>query len=87
MSRRTRNSRDAGLFPEVTPAVLPEVSVQSSQPAASINTSVASPLTAAQLFPRLLGFDCTGSESFLCCRINSHFTLAIDFVAHKCSCG
>ena len=54
---RTRNSRDAGLVPQVAPAVLPDVSVQSSQPATVINsavTSVASPLTAAQLSPDCL---------------------------------
>ena len=57
MSRRTHNSRDAVLFPEVDTAVLPEVSVQSSHPAASSNpaiSSVASPLTAAQLSPDCL---------------------------------
>ena len=57
MSRPTRNSRDVGLFPEVTPAVLPDVSFQSSQPASSIHsavTSVASPLTADQLSPDCL---------------------------------
>lgn len=57
MSCQTHNSRDAGLFPEVASAVLPEVSLQSLQPTASINpaiTSVASPLTAAQLSPDCL---------------------------------
>ena len=76
MSRRTRNSRDAVLFPEVNTAVLPEVSVQFSHPAASSNpaiSSVASPLTAAQLSPRLLGYDCTGGESFHGGRPNSCF--------------
>ena len=81
MSRRTRNSRDAGLFPEVTPAVLPEVSVQSSQPAAAINPSVASPLPSAELSPDC--YDCTGGVSFLCGRINSCFALAIGFVARQ----
>ena len=57
MSRQTRNSRDAVPFPEVDTAGLPEVSVQSSQPAASSNpatSSVASPLTATQLSPECL---------------------------------
>ena len=35
MSRSIRNSQDAGLFPGVASAVLPDVSVQSSQPATS----------------------------------------------------
>ena len=57
MSRPTRNCRDTVLLPEVAPAGLPDVSVQSSHPATSINsavTSVASPLTAAQLSPDCL---------------------------------
>ena len=57
MSRQTRNSRHAVPFPEVDTAGLPEVSVQSSQPAASSNpatSSVASPLTATQLSPECL---------------------------------
>ena len=57
MSRSTCNSRDAGLFPGVTSAVLPDVSAQSSQPATSsipAVTSVASPLSAAQLSPDCL---------------------------------
>ena len=57
MSRPTRNSRDAGLLPEVAPAGLPDVSLQSSHPATSVNsavTSVASSLTAAQLSPDCL---------------------------------
>ena len=54
MSLSTHNSRDAGLFPGVASAVLPDVSVQSSQLATSsipAVASVASPLTAAQLSP------------------------------------
>ena len=57
MSRPTRNSRDAGLLPEVAPAGLPDVSLQSLHPATSVNsavTSVASSLTAAQLSPDCL---------------------------------
>ena len=57
MSRPTRNSRDAGLLPEVAPAGLPDVSLQSSHPTTSVNsavTSVASSLTAAQLSPACL---------------------------------
>ena len=57
MRRSTRNSQDAGLFPAVALAVLPDVSVQSSQPATSAIpaiASVASPLTAAQLSPDCL---------------------------------
>ena len=42
MSRSTRNSRDAGLFPGVASAVLLDVSVQSSQPATSSFPAIAS---------------------------------------------
>ena len=57
MSRSRRNSRDTGLFPGIASAVLPDVSVQSSQPATSsipAVASMASPLTAAQLSPDCL---------------------------------
>ena len=57
MRHSTRNSQDAGLFPAVASAVLPDVSVQSWQPTTSAIpaiASVASPLTAAQLSPDCL---------------------------------
>ena len=57
MSRQTCNSRDAVPFPEVDTTGLPEVSVQSLQPAASSNptiSSMASPFTATQLSPDCL---------------------------------
>ena len=57
MGRSTHNSQDAGLFPAVASAVLPDVLVQSSQQATSAIpsiASVASLLTAAQLSPYCL---------------------------------
>ena len=91
MSRSTRNSWDAGLFPGVASAVLPDVSVQSSQPATSsipAVASVASLLTAAQLSPDCLAAIVhSDSESFHSGRGTSWFALAIVFVACKCSCG
>ena len=48
MSRSTRNSRDAGLFPGVASAVLLDVLVQSSQPATSSFPAVASMASIAQ---------------------------------------
>ena len=77
MSRSTRNSQDAGLFPGVASAVLPDVSVQSSQLATSSILS----------YPQIALLRLYRQESFHCGRGTSWFALAIVFVACKCSRG
>ena len=77
MSCSTRNSWDAGLFPGVASAVLPDVSVQSSQLATSSILS----------YPQIALLRLYRQESFHCGRGTSWFALAIVFVACKCSCS
>ena len=88
MSHSTRNSRDAGLFPGVALAVLPDVSVQPSQPATSsipAVASVASPLTAAQLSPDCLAAIVQVVRASIVAEAPPG-SLAIVFVTCKCSC-
>ena len=88
MSHSTRNSRDAGLFPGVALAVLPDVSVQPSQPATSsipAVASVASLLTAAQLSPDCLAAIVQVVRASIVAEAPPG-SLAIVFVTCKCSC-
>ena len=77
MSRSTRNSQDAGLFPGVASAVLPDVSVQSSQLATSSILS----------YPQIALLRLYRQESFHCGQDTSWFAFTMVFVACKCSCG